>query len=120
MGQALRERWRSTPKAFFVRNRRRCPIWLFDGAPSHPPYHRARGTVTESSPDDAARSHRGTNPTVWCGDGQRADEAAYLGLDERVFGVSINGESRAYPLRITNPHEMVNDVLGGEPISLAW
>ena len=49
-----------------------------------------------------------------------ADYAAYLGLDERVFGVSINGESRAYPLRITNPHEMVNDVLGGEPISLAW
>ena len=49
-----------------------------------------------------------------------ADEAGYLGFDERVFGVSINGESRAYPLRITNPHEMVNDVLGGEPISLVW
>ena len=49
-----------------------------------------------------------------------ANYAAYLGLDERVFGVSINGESRAYPLRITNPHEMVNDVLGGEPISLLW
>ncbi len=49
-----------------------------------------------------------------------AEEASYLGMDERVFGVSINGESRAYPLRITNPHEMVNDVLGGEPISLAW
>lgn len=49
-----------------------------------------------------------------------ADEADYLEADERVFGVSINGEHRAYPLRITNPHEMVNDVLGGEPISLAW
>lgn len=55
------------------------------------------------------------NPPV-----QAADEGGYLGFDERVFGVSINGESRAYPLRITNPHEMVNDVLGGEPISLAW
>ena len=40
-----------------------------------------------------------------------ADEANYLEPDERVFGVSINGEHRAYPLRITNPHEMVNDVL---------
>ena len=48
------------------------------------------------------------------------EEADYLGPGERVFGVSINGEHRAYPLRITNPHEMVNDVLGGEPISLAW
>ena len=48
------------------------------------------------------------------------DEADYLGPDERVFGVSINGQHRAYPLRIANPHEMVNDVVGGEPISLAW
>lgn len=49
-----------------------------------------------------------------------ADEAEYLGFEERVFGVSINGEHRAYPLRITNPHEMVNDALGGEPIALSW
>ena len=49
-----------------------------------------------------------------------ADEADYLGADERVFGVSINGEHRAYPLRIMNPHEMANDTLGGEPIALAY
>ena len=48
------------------------------------------------------------------------EEADYLAPDERVFGVSINGEHRAYPLRITNPHEMVNDELGGEPVALAW
>ncbi|HIC76097.1 MAG TPA: DUF3179 domain-containing protein, partial [Candidatus Poseidoniales archaeon] len=30
-----------------------------------------------------------------------------------VFGVTIEGESRAYPLRIVNAHEMVNDVVGG-------
>ena len=47
-------------------------------------------------------------------------EAGYLAPSDRVFGVSINGESRAYPLRIVNAHEMANDVLGGEPISLAW
>ena len=46
------------------------------------------------------------------------DEADYLFPEDRVFGVSINGEHRAYPLRILNPHEMANDVLGGEPI--AW
>ena len=48
------------------------------------------------------------------------EEANYLAFDERVFGVSINGEHRAYPLRILNRHEMANDVLGGEPISLAY
>ena len=49
-----------------------------------------------------------------------ADEADYLGPEERVFGVSINGEHRAYPLRIMNPHEMANDIVGGEPIALAY
>ena len=48
------------------------------------------------------------------------DEATYLDLDERVFGISINGESKAYPLRIINAHEMANDVVGGEPIALSW
>jgi hypothetical protein len=49
-----------------------------------------------------------------------AEEATYLGREERVFGVSINGEHRAYPLRIVNAHEMANDTLGGEPIALAY
>ena len=49
-----------------------------------------------------------------------AGEQDYLQPSDRVFGVSINGEHRAYPLRIVNAHEMANDVLGGEPISLAY
>ena len=48
------------------------------------------------------------------------EEADYLVPRDRVFGVSINGEHRAYPLRIMNPHEMANDRLGGEPIALAY
>ena len=46
--------------------------------------------------------------------------ADYLEDDERVIGVSTNGEHRAYPLRIVNAHELVNDTLGGEPLSLTW
>ena len=46
--------------------------------------------------------------------------ADYLEDDERVIGVSINGEHRAYPLRIINAHELANDTLGGEPLSLTW
>ena len=47
-------------------------------------------------------------------------DAWYMIPSDRVFGISINGEHRAYPLRILTPHEMVNDVLGGEPIALAY
>ena len=49
-----------------------------------------------------------------------AHEQDYLQPSDRVFGVSINGDHRAYPLRIVNAHEMANDVLGGEPIALAY
>ena len=46
-------------------------------------------------------------------------EAEYLLPDDRVYGLSINGEVRAYPLRIVNTHEIVNDVLGGVSLVLA-
>ena len=49
-----------------------------------------------------------------------ADAQDYLLPSDRVFGVSINGAHRAYPLRIVNAHEMANDILGGEPIALAY
>jgi len=49
-----------------------------------------------------------------------AAEATYLTDRELVFGVSINGDSRAYPLSILGWHEMFNDVVGGVPVSLAY
>jgi hypothetical protein len=49
-----------------------------------------------------------------------ASEAAYLKDDDLVFGVSINGDARAYPLRIMGWHEMFNDVIGGVPVALAY
>ena len=48
------------------------------------------------------------------------EEADYLQPADRVFGVSINGANRAYPLRVMNAHELANDTLGGEPISLVY
>lgn len=48
------------------------------------------------------------------------DEATYLRFSDRVFGVSINGEHRAYPLRVLNAHEMANDILGGVQFALAY
>ena len=47
-------------------------------------------------------------------------DADYLDPADRVFGVSFNGEHRAYPHRIINAHEMANDVVGGVPFALAY
>ena len=39
---------------------------------------------------------------------------------EQVLGVSIGGESRAYPITVLSRHEIVNDVVGGVPIAVTW
>ena len=49
-----------------------------------------------------------------------ATEANNLSDHELVFDVSINGNHRAYPLRIFDWHEMANDVVGGRPVVLAY
>ena len=50
----------------------------------------------------------------------KASAATYLTPDELVLGISINGDARAYPLRIMDWHEMANDVVGGTAIALAY
>lgn len=49
-----------------------------------------------------------------------ASNAGYLKGDDLVFGVAINGDERAYPLRIMGWHEMFNEVIGGVPVALAY
>ncbi|MGI9464764.1 MAG: DUF3179 domain-containing protein, partial [Aestuariivirgaceae bacterium] len=49
-----------------------------------------------------------------------AGEASYLVDDDLVFGVAINGDVRAYPLRIMGWHEMFNETIGGVPVALAY
>jgi len=49
-----------------------------------------------------------------------ADKATYMEPENAVFGLAINGEARAYPLRILDWHEMANDVIGGVPVSVAY
>lgn len=47
-------------------------------------------------------------------------EATYLNPHDPVFGIALNGEAHAYPLRIIDYHEMANDTVGGVPVSLAY
>lgn len=49
-----------------------------------------------------------------------SQKASYLRDTDRVIGVAIGGQSRAYPLRILNWHENVNDVLGSRPIAVTY
>ncbi len=49
-----------------------------------------------------------------------AGEARYLGKDNIVFGVFINGEARAYPKRILAWHELFNDTIGGVDVTCAY
>ena len=49
-----------------------------------------------------------------------AGAADYMRDDDLVFGVAINGDVRAYPLRIMGWHEMFNEVIGGVPVALAY
>ena len=49
-----------------------------------------------------------------------AGDADYMLDDDLVFGVEINGDARAYPLRIMGWHEMFNETIGGVPVALAY
>ena len=51
---------------------------------------------------------------------QTAGEATWLAGDAVIFGVVINGEARAYPRRIMEVREMVNDTLGGRHIGMPY
>lgn len=43
-----------------------------------------------------------------------------LSRDDLVIGLTINGDSRAYPISTLQHREMVNDVVGGVPILATW
>ncbi len=49
-----------------------------------------------------------------------AGDADYMQEDDLVFGVRINGDARAYPLRIMGWHEMFNETIGGVSVALAY
>ncbi|WP_415919849.1 DUF3179 domain-containing (seleno)protein [Tateyamaria sp. SN6-1] len=49
-----------------------------------------------------------------------AEEATWLKDDDIVFGIEVNGEYRAYPRRIMEVREMVNDTLGGRDLGIPY
>lgn len=49
-----------------------------------------------------------------------AEDADWLGDGDLVLGLEIEGEARAYPLRVLNLHEIVNDRVGGDPVAVTY
>jgi hypothetical protein len=47
-------------------------------------------------------------------------EADSLKPEDRVMGIEQSGERRAYPIRILNYHEIVNDRIGGEEVVITY
>jgi hypothetical protein len=49
-----------------------------------------------------------------------ADAAGDLDEDDLVIGVEVEGEARAYPVRVLSAHEIANDEIRGMPIAVTW
>jgi len=61
------------------------------------------------------------------------DRPAFVAIDEReklgehgiadetvVIGYVHNGVAKAYPIQIMDRHELVNDLVGGKPVTVGW
>ncbi len=49
-----------------------------------------------------------------------ASQARFLKEDDRILGLLINGEAKAYPIKILNWHEIVNDSVGGQKVFVTY
>ena len=49
-----------------------------------------------------------------------SDQAGFLNADDLILGVVIGGDVRAYPAKILDHHEIVNDTVGGKPIAITY
>ncbi len=47
-------------------------------------------------------------------------DEVYVTDDDLVIGVALNGDARAYPVKVLTRHEIVNDVVGGEPVAVTY
>ena len=50
----------------------------------------------------------------------RAGSVDWLGATEPVLSLTVDGETRAYPLQVMTWHEIVNDTVGGVPVAVTY
>jgi hypothetical protein len=132
LGQQTRQRFRSNLAAW------QRWIWTLPYEP-HPEYARFKGLIYrqidpafESFFPPGVRSLIRLDEIDWGGVAVNgippldypthipAAEASYLSDGNVVFGIAINGESRAYPRRILAWHEMARDRIGGVELTVVY
>ncbi len=50
----------------------------------------------------------------------KPSDVGYLADDEPVLALEVDGEARAYPIQIMTWHEIVNDSVGGVPVTVSY
>lgn len=77
-------------------------------------------SFSEASPE-VIESLRDAIPPLDSPTYEDADDAAgYLAPDDLVLGYADGGEAFAYPVKIMNFHEIVNEVVDGRPVLISW
>ena len=66
-------------------------------------------------PKDAIPAIRNPKPLL-----VPANEVKGVRDADQVLGVTMGGESRAYPIPFLSWHEIVNDTVGGVPLAATW
>jgi len=44
----------------------------------------------------------------------------FLRPQDRILGIALSGAAKAYPIKILNWHEIVNDRVGDRPVLVTW
>ena len=78
------------------------------------------GVLIDDRPHHATEDPCNCIPAIDNPETQSAADATWLKDDDVVFGIEINGEARAYPRRIMEVREMVNDTLGGRDLGIPY
>ena len=54
------------------------------------------------------------------GDAEKLRRDYDINDQTEVIGFVHNGQAKAYPIEIMNRHELVNDTVGGKPVTVGW
>jgi hypothetical protein len=79
------------------------------------------GVLIDNRPlGDVNPCERGCIPALDDPEVTSAAEGSWYPDDRIVFGIEVNGESRAYPKNQMEVHEMVNDTIGGRRLGIPY
>ncbi|MBZ5588103.1 MAG: DUF3179 domain-containing protein [Acidobacteriia bacterium] len=118
VGFAFHARYLVRHRARLVGDGRRVESYGFSLTPCRVPRELV---VASGMPKDGLRAL--VDPPSWTtaqADAATTKHAKFLVAGDRVLGLQLNGQARAYPLRMLVWHEAVNDTLGGVAVAVTY